>query len=177
LLVPEDQSINPPLEDVGRLATRTLADIQWGALDYLIIDMPPGWGPVHEAIVKAERLDGFLLVTTPQELSLVDSARSLKLYQQSGVPLLGAVENMSYFQCPTCGERHEIFARNETRWRELLGDLPLLQRLPLMPTVSQPLTQAYMDSFQDTEAIPGALFVELARRLAAALPGERHPPA
>jgi ATP-binding protein involved in chromosome partitioning len=159
LLVPEDQSINPPLEDVGQLAARTLRDMQWGQLDYLIIDMPPGWGVVHDAIVKAERLDGFLLVTTPQELSLVDSARSLKLYEQSGVPVLGAVENMSYFQCPTCGERHEIFARNDARWRELLGDLPLLQRLPLMPTVSQPLTQAYLDSFQDAQADPGALFV------------------
>jgi ATP-binding protein involved in chromosome partitioning len=170
LLVAEDQPINPLPEEVGRLAVQTLRDIQWGALDYLVIDMPPGWGMLHEAVVSAVRLDGVLVVTTPQDLALLDSARSLKLYQRSEAPLLGIVENMSYFECPACGERHEIFARNPARWTELLGDLPLLQRIPLMPTVSQRLTQAYLDSFHGEAAHgPGALFVQLARQVVAAV--------
>lgn len=171
LLVPEDQAINPHPEEVGRLAVQTLRDLQWGTLDYLVIDMPPGWGVVHEAVVSAVRLDGILLVTTPQELALVDSARSLKLYQQSEVPVLGIVENMSYFECPTCGTQHDIFARDQARWTELLGEVPLLQRLPLLPAVAQRLTRAYLASFQGEGTRPGSLFVELARQVATVVQG------
>jgi ATP-binding protein involved in chromosome partitioning len=170
LLVAEDQPINPHPDEVGRLAVQTLRDIRWGALDYLVIDMPPGWGLLHEAVVRAVRMDGLVVVTTPQDLALLDSARSLKLYQQSEVPLLGVVENMSYFECPTCGARHDIFARDPARWTELLGDPPLLQRIPLMPTVAQRLTPDYLDSFhREAEHGPGAIFVELARRVVAAM--------
>ncbi len=171
LLVPEDQAINPHPEEVGRLAVQTLRDLQWGTLDYLVIDMPPGWGVVHEAVVRAVRLDGILLVTTPQELALVDSARSLRLYQQSDVPVLGVVENMSYFECPTCGTLHEIFARDQARWTELLGEVPLLQRLPLLPAVAQRLTQAYLESFQGHGTRPGSFFVELARQVVSIVQG------
>jgi ATP-binding protein involved in chromosome partitioning len=171
LLVAEDQPINPHPEEVGRLAVQTLRDMQWGALDYLVVDMPPGWGTVHEAVVSAMRFDGVIVVTTPQDLAVLDSARSLKLYQQSEVPLLGVVENMSYFECPTCGERHEIFVRDPVRWAELLGELPLLQRIPLLPTVAQRLTPSYLESFQGEGARPGILFVELAQQVAAAFQG------
>jgi ATP-binding protein involved in chromosome partitioning len=130
------------------------------------------WGVVHEALVSAVRLDGIVLVTTPQALALLDSARSLKLYQQSELPILGVVENMSYFECPTCGERHELFGRDPERWTELFGDLPLLQRIPLIPAAAQRLTPAYLESFQNEAAHgAGAIFVQLARNVAAAIHG------
>jgi ATP-binding protein involved in chromosome partitioning len=173
LLVPEDQPINPPPSDVGRLAAQTARDMQWGELDYLVVDMPPGWGTVHEALLEAMRFDGVIVVTTPQELAMLDSARSLKLYQQSEVPLLGVVENMSSFECPNCGERYEIFVRDPERWAELMGEVPLLQRIPLLPAVAQRLTVDYLESFRGEGSKPGTFFVELARQTAATLTDQK----
>lgn len=81
---------------------------------------------------------------------------------------------MSYFECPTCGEQHEIFGRDQARWTELLGDVPLLQRLPLLPAVAQRLTRAYLQSFQTEGGRPGSLFVALARQVATAVQGASH---
>jgi ATP-binding protein involved in chromosome partitioning len=165
-LVAEDQAINPLSNEVGNLAVQTLHDTLWGDLDYLILDMPPGWGELHEAIVERVSVDGIVGVTTPQDLSLLDSSRSLIRYRELGVPILGLVENMSYFVCPNCGESHDIFGQMGQWWTNQLADIPLLQRIPLTPEISQTVTQTYLDGFiESNQSEAGRIFIELAREI------------
>jgi ATP-binding protein involved in chromosome partitioning len=137
LVVAEDQLINPLAETVGQIVVETLRSVTWGPLDYLLIDLPPSAGQPQQDLVQRIAIDGVVVVTTPQDLSLLDSSRSLRLFWEAGAPVLGLVENMSYFVCPSCGERHEIFQHSE-RWRpEALQDVPVLGRLPLTAAISR----------------------------------------
>jgi ATP-binding protein involved in chromosome partitioning len=137
LVVAEDQVINPLADAVGWIVVQTLRDVLWGRLDYLLVDLPPSAGQPQQGLIQNVAMDGVIIVTTPQDLSLLDSSRSLKLYADAGVPVLGLVENMSYFVCPRCGERHEVFQRSE-RWRPpALDDVPVLGRIPLAAEISK----------------------------------------
>jgi ATP-binding protein involved in chromosome partitioning len=142
LLVAENQVINPQASAAGQVVVQTLRDMLWGDLDYLLIDLPPSAGQPQEDLMQFIPMAGAVIVTTPQDLSLLDASRSLQLFAQSGVPILGLVENMSYFICPSCGEQHEIFQRSE-RWRpSALQEVPLLGRVPLTAEISQGINQA-----------------------------------
>jgi ATP-binding protein involved in chromosome partitioning len=142
LLMGEEQLINPPADAVGQLVVQTLRDVVWGELDYLLLDLPPSAGQPQEDLLNQVTLHGVVIVTTPQDLSLLDATRSLQQFQKQGVPILGLVENMSYFICPSCDERHEIFQRS-TRWRpEALAAVPVLGRIPLLTAVSQAINRA-----------------------------------
>jgi len=144
LLVAENEVIDPARspDAVGNLVVQTLRDVVWGDLDYLLIDLPPSAGQPQAALVERVPIDGVVIVTTPQDLSLLDAGRSLKMYQKAEVPVLGVVENMSYFVCPTCGEKHEIFQRS-AQWRPpALEDVPLLGRIPLTSDISQGINKA-----------------------------------
>ena len=137
LIVAEDEVVNPLAETVGWIVVQTLRDVRWGPLDYLLIDLPPSAGQPQQGLLEHARMDGVIIVTTPQDLSLLDSSRSLKMYAQAGVPVIGLVENMSYFVCPHCGERHEIFAHSE-RWRpQVLSGVPVLGRIPMAAEISR----------------------------------------
>jgi ATP-binding protein involved in chromosome partitioning len=108
-----------------------LQDVEWGELDYLMIDMPPGTGDAQLTLVQTVPLTGAIIVTTPSELSLVDAEKGLEMYRTVHAPVLGIVENMSYFVCPHCGERTEIFAHGGGRAiSERLG-VPFLGEIPL----------------------------------------------
>ncbi len=144
LLVGEDEVIDPARspDAIGQLVVQTLKDVQWGELDYLLIDLPPSAGQPQASLVQHVPIDGVVIVTTPQDLSLLDAGRSLRLFQQATIPILGVVENMSYFICPDCGTRHEIFQHSE-KWRPpALADVPLLGRIPLTPTISKSINKA-----------------------------------
>jgi len=141
LIVAEDQVINPLAEVAGQVVVETARSVRWDSLDYLLLDLPPSAGQPQQGLLENMALDGVLLVTTPQDLSLLDSARSLLRYAQAGVPILGLVENMSYFICPGCGERHEIF-QHSAHWRpEALADVPVLGRIPLTAEISRGIDQ------------------------------------
>lgn len=108
-----------------------LYDVEWGALDYLIVDMPPGTGDAQLSLAQLVPVQGAVVVTTPQEVALADVRKAINMFEQVQIPVLGIVENMSYFVCPNCSERHEIFGvgggkelanRYKTR---LLGQVPL----------------------------------------------------
>lgn len=144
LLVAENEVIDPARspDAVGNLVVQTLRDVMWEDLDYLLIDLPPSAGQPQAALVERVPIDGVVIVTTPQDLSLLDAGRSLILYQKAGVPVLGVVENMSYFVCPSCGERHEIFQRSAQWQPPGLEDMPLLGRIPLTPDISQGINKA-----------------------------------
>ena len=143
LIVAEDQVINPLAEVAGQVVVETVRSVRWDGLDYLLLDLPPSAGQPQQGLLENLELDGVLLVTTPQDLSLLDSARSLLRYEQAGVPILGLVENMSYFICPGCGERHEIF-QHSARWRpEALQDVPVLGRIPLTADISRGINRTH----------------------------------
>jgi ATP-binding protein involved in chromosome partitioning len=108
-----------------------LYDVEWGNLDYLIVDMPPGTGDAQLSLAQLVPVQGAVVVTTPQEVAMADVRKAINMFEQVHIPVLGIVENMSYFICPSCSERHQIFGSGggETLARqfntELLGQVPL----------------------------------------------------
>ena len=108
-----------------------LSDVDWGELDFLVIDMPPGTGDVQLSLAQLVPVQGAVVVTTPQEVAAADVRKAINMFEQVGVPLVGVVENMSYFVCDGCDARHEIFGRGagealaEQFHTELLGRIPI----------------------------------------------------
>lgn len=112
-----------------------IRDVAWGDLDYLLVDLPPGTGDAQLSIAQLVPLTGAIIVTTPQEVSLLDSKKGLAMFKKVNVPLLGIIENMSYFECPHCHESTEIFSRGGGRTAaEKLG-LPFLGEIPIDPAI------------------------------------------
>ena len=122
---------------VANLIQQFLEHVEWGELDFLVIDLPPGTGDAQLTLTQKANLDGAVIVTTPQEVALIDARRGLKMFQQVGVPVLGIVENMSYFVCDGCGKRHEVFKVGGGRRVAEELKLPLLAEIPLDPKVTE----------------------------------------
>jgi ATP-binding protein involved in chromosome partitioning len=108
-----------------------LRDVDWGVLDYLVVDLPPGTGDAQLSIAQLVPMTGAIIVTTPQDVALLDSRRGLAMFQKVHVPVLGIIENMSYFNCPHCNERTEIFSHGGgKKAAEKLG-VPFLGEIPI----------------------------------------------
>ena len=111
--------------------TQMLRDVAWGTLDVLVVDMPPGTGDAQLTLAQNVPLKGAIIISTPQDLSLIDARRGLAMFKKVNVPVLGIVENMSYFQCPHCGTKSDIFGHGGARHEaERLG-VPFLGEVPL----------------------------------------------
>ena len=122
---------------VHKMVTALMLQVDWGKLDYLILDLPPGTGDTQLTITQTAPLTGAVIVTTPQDVSLADARKGLRMFQQVNVPVLGIVENMSYFVCDQCHKRHEIFRHGGGRRTcDELG-VPFLGEIPLDPPVTQ----------------------------------------
>jgi ATP-binding protein involved in chromosome partitioning len=105
--------------------------VVWGTLDVLVVDMPPGTGDAQLTLAQNVPLKGAIIVSTPQDLALIDARRGIAMFRKVNVPVLGIVENMSYFQCPECGTRSDIFGHGGARHEaERLG-VPFLGEIPL----------------------------------------------
>jgi ATP-binding protein involved in chromosome partitioning len=122
---------------VMKIINQFLADVAWGQLDYLFVDMPPGTGDAQLSLVQATNVDGAIIVTTPQEVSVGDALRGVKMFQRVGVPVLGIVENMSWFECPHCGKPSALFGSGGGERLAKSVDLPLLGQVPLYPRVME----------------------------------------
>ena len=119
----------------GPMATgaleQLLKDVAWGELDCLVIDLPPGTGDIHLTMAQRIPLSGAIIVSTPQDVALADARKGLDMFEKVDIPVYGLIENMSYFNCPHCGERSEIFshggAKKEAKKMgiEFLGEIPL----------------------------------------------------
>jgi ATP-binding protein involved in chromosome partitioning len=135
--VPEGQPIvwRGPL--VGGAIQQFLRDVDWGELDYLVIDLPPGTSDAQLTLAQAVPISGAVLVTTPQEISLSDVAKALAMFQRMSVPVIGVVENMTAFACPHCGELTEIFGRGGGERFATQHGLEYLGGIPLDVTVRQ----------------------------------------
>ena len=153
-LVPDEQALiwrGPMLHSAVR---QFLGDVIWGELDYLIIDLPPGTGDVALSLTQSIPLTGGVIVTTPQDVALADVRRGAAMLDKLGVPILGVVENMSYFSCPHCGERTDIFRRDggtktsEKLGTRFLGEIPLDAEVCTAGDLGVPIVASHPDSPQ-----------------------------
>ena len=120
---------------IMKIITQFLRDVQWGELDYFLVDMPPGTGDAQLSLVQATMVHGAIIVTTPQEVASGDALRGAKMFQRVAVPVLGIVENMSFFICPNCSEKHRIFGSGGGKRLAEELDVPLLGEVPFFPAV------------------------------------------
>src|SRR5271169_6694372 len=111
--------------------TQMLRDVAWGTLDVLVVDMPPGTGDAQLTLAQNVPLKGAIIVSTPQDLSLIDARRGLAMFRKVNVPVLGIIENMSYFQCPHCGTKSDIFGHGGARHEAERLAVPFLGEIPL----------------------------------------------
>jgi len=165
--VPEGQPIvwRGPL--IGGAISQFLRDVEWGELDYLVVDLPPGTSDAQLTLAQAVPISGTVLVTTPQEVALADVAKALAMLRRLNVPVIGLVENMSAFVCPHCGEETEIFGRGGgQRFAEQHG-LDFLGKVPIDVTVRQG-GDAGVPAVAQREPGPAALALEAVAGLVAA---------
>ncbi len=167
--VPEDTAVVWRGPMVHTAIQQLFRDVLWGELDYLLIDLPPGTGDAQLTLTQLVSLAGAVTVTTPQEVALHDVRKGMMMFQKVNVPLLGIIENMSFYVCGHCGERTEIFSHGGgERAAEKLG-IPFLGRIPIDPAIriggdtGNPVVIATPDSPQ------AKAFREIAAKLAAAL--------
>ena len=120
---------------VHGLLQQFLKDGDWGELDYLVIDLPPGTGDAQLSISQLIPITGAAIVTTPQDISLLDARKGLKTFFTLKVPVIGIIENMSYFICDNCDHRHEIFSHGGGRKAAGELEVPFLGEVPLDPAV------------------------------------------
>jgi ATP-binding protein involved in chromosome partitioning len=140
-------------------------DVLWGELDYLLVDLPPGTGDAQLSISQLIPLHGAITVTTPQEVALHDVRKGLMMFQKVNVPLLGIIENMSYFVCGHCGERTEIFdSGGGERAANKLG-LPFLGRIPIDPAIRAGGDAGVPIVVADPQSPQAKVFMEIARNL------------
>ena len=117
--------------------TQMLREVEWGKLDVMVVDMPPGTGDAQLTMAQQVPLKGAVIVSTPQDLALIDARRGVAMFKRVNVPVLGVVENMSYFLCPSCGTRSDIFGHGGARHEaERLG-VPFLGEVPLHMTIRE----------------------------------------
>lgn len=109
-LIPEDTPLIWRGPMVMKAVEQLLTDVEWGELDYLLMDLPPGTGDVQLTLAQKVPLSGAVIVTTPQDVALLDVVRGISMFRKLNVPILGVIENMSFFRCPHCGERSDIFS-------------------------------------------------------------------
>jgi ATP-binding protein involved in chromosome partitioning len=136
-LVPEDQAMIWRGPMVMGALTQMLGQVAWGKLDVMVIDLPPGTGDAQLTLSQKVKLKGAVIVSTPQDIALIDARRGVAMFEKVNVPILGLIENMSYFQCPHCGERTEIFGHGGARDEALRMGVPFLGAVPLLLAVRQ----------------------------------------
>jgi ATP-binding protein involved in chromosome partitioning len=112
-----------------------LRNVDWGEIDYLIIDLPPGTGDVQLTLIQTAPLTGSIVVTTPSDVSLEDARKAIHMFQQVRVPILGIIENMSYLTCPHCSERIDVFSHGGGKKTAEMMNVHFLGELPLDPNV------------------------------------------
>ena len=136
--------------------TQMLREVEWGELDILVVDMPPGTGDAQLTMAQQVPLAGAVIVSTPQDLALIDARKGLNMFRRVDVPVLGIVENMSYFVCPYCGGRTDVFAHGGARHEAERMDVPFLGEVPLdigirlTSDAGKPVVVAYPDGAHAT---------------------------
>ena len=150
---------------VMKIITQFLRDVAWGKLDYFFVDMPPGTGDAQLSLVQATQVSGAIIVTTPQEVAVGDALRGAKMFQRVGVPVLGVVENMSWFESPETGKPMAIFGTGGGSRLAAELEVPLLGEVPLYPPVLVGGDSGVPIVVAAPECSAARKFIEIARRL------------
>eukprot|EP00118_Oscarella_pearsei_P015859 m.146623 g.146623 ORF g.146623 m.146623 type:complete len:200 (+) comp38450_c0_seq31:5864-6463(+) len=144
---------------------RLIRQVAWGPLDVLVIDMPPGTGDVQLSISQLIPVSGAVMVTTPQDIALLDVRRGLEMFKKVNIPVLGIIQNMSVFQCPNCGHHTHVFGQDGAKRMsaetnaELLGDIPLHLSIMEGSDKGKPITVEHPKSSQNE------IFSSIARKI------------
>ena len=170
-LVPEETPLVWRGPMVHQYLQAFLRDVLWGDLEYLLIDLPPGTGDVQLSLSQMVPLAGAITVTTPQEIALHDVRKGMAMFRKVNVPLLGIIENMSFFICGHCGERTEIFSHGGgERAAQKLG-VPFLGRIPIDPAIRDGGDTGHPIVVANPASPQAAAFGEIAEKLVAELGG------
>ena len=174
-LLPKDQTAvvwRGPM--VGKMVTQLLMGVAWGELDYLIVDLPPGTGDAVLSLAQGVPLDGAIVVTTPQDVALLDVLKAVEMFQTVKVPVVGVIENMAGFTCPKCGEVTQIFLSGAGMKVADQFSLPLLGTLPLDPAVPLSGDRGTPIVVEDPKSPSTQVFLEIAKAVESRL--EEPPP-
>ncbi|CAH1655233.1 Iron-sulfur cluster carrier protein [Hyphomicrobiales bacterium] len=151
--------------------TQMLREVAWGDLDVLVVDMPPGTGDAQLTMAQQVPLAGAVIVSTPQDLALLDARRGVAMFRKVAVPILGLVENMSYFICPQCGHQSDIFAHGGARHEAERLHIPFLGEIPLAMPIRETSDGGRPIVASDPRSPHAKAYVALARQVQASLGG------
>ena len=168
-LVPEDQAMIWRGPMVMGALQQLLGQTEWGELDVMVVDMPPGTGDVQLTMSQKVRLAGAVIVSTPQDIALLDARRGVAMFAKVGVPILGVVENMSFFQCPRCGERTDIFGHGGAEAEAAKLGVPFLGAVPLLMDVREAGDAGLPIVLGAPESAAAVAFRDIAARVMGAL--------
>ena len=154
---------------VGGAIQQFLRDVEWGELDYLVIDLPPGTGDVQLTLCQTVPIVGAVIVTTPQSIALSDVRKAVAMFNQLKVPILGAVENMSGFVCPHCSKESKIFSEGSAQTLAGKYGIKLLGGVPLDPRVCEAGENGTPIVLSHPDSLPAKALREAARQVAAAV--------
>jgi ATP-binding protein involved in chromosome partitioning len=165
-LTPGDQPLIWRGPMAHKALQQSLLSVNWGELDYLIVDLPPGTGDVHLTLVQTVPVTGALIVSTPQDVGLQISLKTLRMFQQTKVPILGIVENMSYYVCPHCGERDDLFGHGGAQDAATSLRIPFLGEIPLDTSIRKYADHGTPVSIAEPESPSGRAFLAVTGALA-----------
>jgi ATP-binding protein involved in chromosome partitioning len=151
---------------LNKLLTQFLRDVEWGELDFLVLDLPPGTGDAQLTILQQVPLSGGVIVTTPQDVALLDVRRGVTMFNQVNAPVLGVIENMSYHVCPGCGHRAEIFGHGGGAAIAREFDIPFLGEVPLVRAIRASGDEGLPLVAADPEQPQSRVFLEIAEKVA-----------
>lgn len=152
---------------VMQAVTQFVQNVNWGELDYLVVDMPPGTGDAHLTLTQKVPLTGAVIVTTPQDIALLDAKKGLQMFNKVDTPILGIIENMSYYVCPHCGERTEIFGHGGGERMAARYEVPYLGAIPLDVRIRERGDEGRPIVYSEPENPVAAAFREVASNVAA----------
>lgn len=146
-----------------------LGDVAWGEQDFLVVDLPPGTGDAQLTLSQKVALDGAVIVSTPQDVALIDARKGLAMFQKVNVPVLGIIENMSYYECPKCGNRDEIFKHGGGKTTADLLGVPFLGEVPIDPRVALAGDAGKPIVASEPDSVVAKAFLKLAESVAKTL--------
>lgn len=158
---------------VGKLLKQLLSDVDWGELDVLVVDLPPGTGDAQLTLIQTVPIDGSIVVTTPQKLAAMDATRGIEMFRKLDVPVYGLVENMSSFICPNCKSEHDIFPRGGVEEVVEKYDVPVLAKIPVQPSVGEQGDSGLPEVIADPESPASAEIMRMVEGVRTALSLEK----
>ena len=137
MLFPEHEAIIWRGPMLMKAIQQLLLDVAWGNQDYFIVDLPPGTGDIHITLAQKVLISGAIVISTPQDISLIDAKKAIALFNKTNTKILGLIENMSYFECSNCGEKHDIFSNGGVEKITKSEKLPYLGSIPLVKEIME----------------------------------------